>query len=67
MLDIVKAKQAIENADVVSFDIFDTLIRRKLDSPKDVFNLMKGAASQAIENLNRLVDAPAFAGLIMEG
>lgn len=51
MLDIVKAKQAIENADVVSFDIFDTLIRRKLDSPKDVFNLMKGAADAASAGL----------------
>ncbi|KQV36447.1 MULTISPECIES: HAD family hydrolase [unclassified Rhizobium] len=44
MVDLVRAKRLIEGADVVSFDIFDTLIRRKVDSPRDVFNLMKGAA-----------------------
>lgn len=46
MLDISKAKELIDNADVVSFDIFDTLIRRNVDSPLGVFHLMKGAAHE---------------------
>ncbi|MDW9477909.1 hypothetical protein GOB57_03875 [Sinorhizobium meliloti] len=44
MLDITKAKELIDRANVVSFDIFDTLIRRTVDSPLGVFHLMKGAA-----------------------
>lgn len=40
---------------------------RKLFVFSAIDNLMKGAASQAIENLNRLMDAPAATGLTMEG
>ncbi|WP_237154465.1 HAD-IA family hydrolase [Oryzibacter oryziterrae] len=44
MLDIAKSKSLIDKADVVSFDIFDTLIRRSFASPRDVFHHMKGQA-----------------------
>lgn len=44
MPDIAKSKLLIENADVVSFDIFDTLIRRKFASPRDVFHHMKATS-----------------------
>lgn len=33
-------KDKIDRADAVSFDIFDTLIMRKIFSPEDVFRLL---------------------------
>lgn len=33
-------KQKIDRADVVSFDLFDTLVMRKIFSPEDVFRLL---------------------------
>lgn len=43
------------------------LVGRKLYVFSTIDNLMKGAASQAIENLNRLLDVPMSTGLTMEG
>ena len=34
-------KRKIDSVDVVSFDIFDTLILRKVSEPSDVFDLVE--------------------------
>jgi len=39
-LNIEKIKKQIMNYDYVSFDLYDTLIKRDVDSPKDVFKLI---------------------------
>lgn len=36
-----RIKKLIHNANIVSFDIFDTLIKRKVGSPKDIFELVQ--------------------------
>ena len=38
---IIKIKELIDEVDVVSFDVFDTLITRILNSPENVFDLME--------------------------
>lgn len=35
-----KLIEFVDDADVVSFDIFDTLVKRKVDSPDDIFELI---------------------------
>ncbi len=40
MLNIQQAKHAVEKSDIVSFDVFDTLITRKVLHPVDVFSLV---------------------------
>ncbi|GEQ20927.1 hypothetical protein CBU02nite_14330 [Clostridium butyricum] len=40
-MDINLIKESIENADIISFDIFDTLIFRIFNEPEDVFKLME--------------------------
>lgn len=38
--DWTSIKKAIDSHDIVSFDVFDTLIERVLDKPNDLFDLM---------------------------
>ncbi|MBV8871238.1 MAG: hypothetical protein JO014_00710 [Metakosakonia sp.] len=47
-------KQKIDKAHVISFDIFDTLLVRDIDSPVDIFNLMHDEAVNllGISNIN---------------
>ena len=40
----------IEKYENVSFDIFDTLLKRKVNNPNDVFNLMQRAVQDKISN-----------------
>ncbi len=40
MITIQEAKQAVETADIVTFDVFDTLITRRVLHPADVFSLV---------------------------
>ncbi|MFK3779724.1 HAD family hydrolase [Agrobacterium sp. NPDC089420] len=49
MLDIAEAKRLIDSAEIVSFDVFDTLIRRKVDSPLAIFHLMKAEVHDLTE------------------
>ena len=39
-----EAAPTVETAELVTFDVFDTLITRKLAAPRDVFDLMAGDA-----------------------
>ncbi len=49
------AKRLIKKSEVVSFDIFDTLIQRKVESPNDIFSLMDiYAISLGIKNFSYL-------------
>lgn len=40
----------IEKYENVSFDVFDTLLKRKVNNPNDVFNLMQRAVQDKISN-----------------
>lgn len=40
-LDIDEIKNKIINVDVVSFDIFDTLLKRNVKNPSDIFTIME--------------------------
>ena len=40
-MKINRIKEIIDKADIVSFDIFDTLIRRMVKRPCDVFDLVE--------------------------
>ncbi len=42
-------KQEIENADIISFDVFDTLITRQVLHPKDVFSLVEILANKEFD------------------
>ena len=44
-MSIKSYKQYIDRCEVVSFDVFDTLIKRNVRTPKDVFSLVKGPAA----------------------
>lgn len=46
-------KEKIDNSQIVSFDIFDTLIMRKIFSPEDVFRLLE---YKVMEELNINID-----------
>ena len=48
-------KRRIDNAQIVSFDIFDTLIMRKIFSPEDVFRLLGKRAKEL--NINTDIGA----------
>lgn len=41
-VDIGRMKKIVEKYDVISFDIFDTLLKRTVEKPTDVFKLMEG-------------------------
>lgn len=40
-IEIKTLKEAIENANVISFDIFDTLLFRKVNRPEDIFVMLE--------------------------
>ena len=42
-IEIKTLKEAIENANVISFDIFDTLLFRKVNRPEDIFVMLENA------------------------
>lgn len=44
-LDIKKIKDKLNNYDIVSFDLFDTLIKRNVYHPTDIFTLMERIAN----------------------
>ncbi len=44
-LNISEIKKAIDEADAVSFDIFDTLLTRQTMAPEDVFELVEASCS----------------------
>ena len=39
--DIEKIKSKVENYEIVSFDIFDTLLKRNVKKPTDVFKYVE--------------------------
>ena len=43
-MSIKSYKQTIDRCEVVSFDVFDTLIKRNVGTPKDVFSLVEREA-----------------------
>ena len=43
-MSIKSYKQYIDRCEVVSFDVFDTLIKRNVRTPKDVFSLVEREA-----------------------
>ena len=45
-MDLRKIQNLIDSADIVSFDVFDTLITRKVLHPTDVFSLVSLFAEQ---------------------
>ena len=40
-IEIKTLKEAIENANVISFDIFDTLLFRKVNRPEVIFVMLE--------------------------
>ena len=40
-IDTTRIIKEIENCDIVSFDIFDTLLKRNIENPTDVFRYME--------------------------
>lgn len=54
-------KGKIDQADIVSFDIFDTLIMRKIFSPEDVFRLLGENVKNKIGNNYNFADVRARA------
>ena len=57
--NLTKIREAIGKAAVVSFDIFDTLIRRRVGAPEDIFHIMEsrlglpGVAAQRVACQNK--------------
>ena len=45
-----KLLNKVKNFKAVSFDIFDTLLKRKVNNPKDVFQLMQLSIGEKIPN-----------------
>lgn len=57
MGDSKELRDGIESHDIISFDIFDTLIMRKTLVPEDVFLILEDRAVRAgcaVENLARI-------------
>ncbi len=55
VLNIKKATKICDKFDVVSFDVFDTLIKRNVDNPKDIYKLLdKIAAEKGINDFLNL-------------
>lgn len=55
----------VKNYKVISFDIFDTLLKRKVNNPKDVFQLMQLNIGEKIPNFkDRRIKAEEKARLI---
>ncbi|MBO9428593.1 HAD family hydrolase [Sulfitobacter sp. R18_1] len=50
--NITAIKRKIENADVVAFDIFDTLVERTINSPNDLFGLIAPSTDKVVANLS---------------
>ncbi len=48
-------KKCVENSEIVSFDLFDTLIMRRVFSPEDVFGLL-GKKAEAEFNIKGVAD-----------
>lgn len=40
-MNLLKLQQAIDKCQIISFDIFDTLVKRNVGAPKDVFDLVE--------------------------
>jgi hypothetical protein len=53
------AKEKIDRADAISFDIFDTLLMRSVLYPRDVFELVAGRLNLGADFPNRRVEAEA--------
>ena len=57
--NLTEIREAIGKAAVVSFDIFDTLIRRRVGAPEDIFHIMEsrlglpGFAAQRVACQNK--------------
>lgn len=60
IVDVAMVKAAIESADVISFDVFDTLITRNLVNPNHVFDLMNKDAEKIFSSEG--VDISDFGG-----
>lgn len=43
-----KVARLIRNAEVVSFDVFDTAVQRKLDEPRSLFRLLQSGAGELL-------------------
>lgn len=57
MSDGKELQSAIDSHDIISFDIFDTLLMRKTLVPEDVFLILEDRATRAgyaVENLARI-------------
>ena len=58
---INKLKKEIDKHDIISFDIFDTLVRRKLEEPETIFELI--GKTENVDNFRKVreqIQAKAF-------
>lgn len=56
-MDLEKLKLIISKHDVISFDVFDTLIKRNLGNNKDVFRLLECKVNKLLGTSKKIYDA----------
>lgn len=56
-MDLEKLKLIISKHDVISFDVFDTLIKRNLGSNKDVFRLLEYKVNKLLGTSKKIYDS----------
>ena len=51
----------LENYEIISFDIFDTLIIRYVEKPEDIFSIIEYRIKDAIDFKNKRINAEKIA------